>query len=105
MVQPIKSLLEELLSPVVAVISSPEAESIVQNADGLTIAELCRPFGHFLNLNAGVGGAAHAYASTPTHNNSHSACAHGGRHLIPRAPAQAPLFRCRHLAPLGANPG
>lgn len=57
MEQPIKSLLQDILSPLVAVISSPEADAIVQRADGLTLAELCRPFGQFLNLNAGVGGA------------------------------------------------
>lgn len=102
---PIKSLLEELLSPVVAVISSPEAESIVQTADGLTIAELCRPFGHFLNLNAGVGGASvHAAARPQPITPIHSACAYRGGHFIPRAPAKATLFRCRHHAPPGTHP-
>lgn len=53
---PIKSLLQDTHSPLVAVVSSPEADAIVQQADGLTMAELCRPFGQFLNLNSGVGG-------------------------------------------------
>lgn len=52
-----RGLVQEVLSPVVAVVSTPEADAIIESNDGLTVAELFRPFGQFHNLNSGVGGA------------------------------------------------
>ena len=40
----------ETYSPVVMVVSSPEAEALVQEKNGLTIVDLLRPFGYFHHL-------------------------------------------------------
>ena len=46
----------ETYSPVVMVVSSPEAEALVQEKNGLTIVDLLRPFGYFHHLSGEGGG-------------------------------------------------
>jgi hypothetical protein len=51
-----KSQLKTLWSPTVAVIASDEAENLCLERNGLTVAELLRPFGTLRRMNGGMGG-------------------------------------------------
>ena len=60
----------ETYSPAVMVVSSPEAEAMVQEKNGLTIVDLLRPFGYFHHLSGKSGclwaeGAQHSFHSRP----------------------------------------
>jgi hypothetical protein len=51
-----KIQLKTLWSPTVAVIASDEAENLCLERNGLTVAELLRPFGALRRMNGGMGG-------------------------------------------------
>lgn len=51
-----KAQLKMLWSPAVAVIASDEAEKLCIERNGLTVAELLRPFGALRRMNGGMGG-------------------------------------------------
>ena len=46
----LRSWIPERFTPVVMVITSPEAEEMVQLSNGLTVVEMLRPQGAFHNL-------------------------------------------------------
>jgi hypothetical protein len=66
-----KAQLKTIWSPTIAVIASDEAESLCLERNGLTVAELLRPFGALRKMNGGMGGerrmdiGQHQYFSKP----------------------------------------
>jgi hypothetical protein len=51
-----KAQLKTMWSPAVAVIASNEANNLCLETNGLTVAELLRPFGALRRMNGGMGG-------------------------------------------------
>jgi len=51
-----KAQLKTVWSPTIAVIASDEAENLCLESNGLTVAELLRPFGALRRMNGGMGG-------------------------------------------------
>lgn len=51
-----KAQLRTIWSPTIAVIASGEAENLCLERNGLTVAELLRPFGVLRRMNGGMGG-------------------------------------------------
>ena len=85
----------ETFTPVVMVIPSREAESLVADRNGLTIVDLLRPYGYFHHLS---GMSAHACLHAfVQRNNSHQQC------FITACKAPARHAACCHSA--GANSG
>lgn len=56
-------VLARMWAPAVAVHASPEAQELCTAANGLTLAELLRPFGELAQLNGTQGGAWQAAGS------------------------------------------
>ena len=111
----LRSWIPERFTPVVMVITTPEAEEMVQLSNGLTIVEMLRPQGAFRNLSGAILQAtvkrqdklAHQLCSFSISNKkaklARSARAHGRRAVIPHTRAAAAPALCVVAVPACAG--